>query len=66
MMEEFFVSVVDAVGDWETMEDVHAVLGGEDWVIVSLWQWLVSLEGMATVGAMDTGGNVVAVKWTGF
>ena len=41
MMEELFVSFLDAVGDSETMEGVHAALGGEDWFMASLWQWLV-------------------------
>ena len=36
MMEELFVSFVDAVGDWETMEDVCDTLGGEDWFIALL------------------------------
>ena len=40
-MEELFVSFVDAVGGWETMEDARAALGGEDWSIASLWQWFV-------------------------
>ena len=40
-MEQLFVSFLNAVGDWETMEDVCAALGGEDWFIVSLGKWLV-------------------------
>ena len=36
MMEELVVTFVDAVGDWETMEDVCDTLGGEDWFIALL------------------------------
>ena len=41
MEELLFESLVGAVGDWEIMEDVGAMLGREDWFIASLLQWLV-------------------------
>ena len=37
IMEELVVSFVDAVGDWETMDDVRAALRGEDWCKLLLW-----------------------------
>ena len=36
MMEELFVSFLDAVRDCDTLEDARATLGCEDWFMVTL------------------------------